>query len=351
MLDEKYEFKSHNGEKFSSLIEKLTALNGVSGNECEIAAYLKNILTPLCDKAEIDKNGNVIAQINSVEKNAKTIMLEAHLDRIGLMVSKICDNGMIKFVSIGGIDARILPGDRVSILGKETVLGIIDAEENDDKKSVKTDKMFIDTGFSLAELKDKIKVGDMIVINSKFVKLLNDRVSSAAMDNRAGIAAILDAITSIKKEKLKYNIAVLFSVQEELGLHGAFTGTEAIKPDIAVVVDVTHGSTYDTKDMSGVFPLGCGTVICRGPNFDYNYTKQLIKICDETHIPYKIEVASGPSGTSAWATQISGGGIPSMLVSIPLRYMHTNVETLDIRDVDATSKLMKYVLEEGFELD
>lgn len=349
MFYTKYKFRPQKGEELSSLIQELTDLKGVSSAEHEAAAHIKRMLDKICDSAEIDKSGNVIARISAPDRCAKTLMLEAHLDRIGLMVTKICDEG-IKFTSIGGVDERILPAEEVMILGKEPVFGVITAEEIG-YKNPKAEQMLIDTGLSLDKIKEQIKVGDMVLLNSSFTRLCGNKLSCAAMDNRAGIASIIGAIGRIDRAKLKHNIVILFSVQEELGLHGAYTGAEIIKPDAAIVVDVTHGSTRDTKDETGVFSLGCGAVICRGPNFDYDKTKQLIKIATDSDIPYAIEVASGPSGTSAWATQISGGGIPSMLISIPLRYMHTNLETLDIADVDAVCELLVRAMEGGVSLD
>ena len=342
MNEKRYKFDSRRTGELVSLIKTLTALRGVSSAEGEASVRLKEILSKICDRCEIQRNGNVLGFI-SAHKDSKTVMLEAHIDRIGLMVTKICDDGLIKFSCIGGVDERILTSAEVTILGKEDVYGVI--------CKVKSDDMRIDTGFSAEKLADKIKVGDMVIINSVFTQLLGDKLSCAAMDNRAGIAAILSALKRIDKTNLKYNIVVLLSVQEELGLHGAYTGAESQSPDAAIVVDVTHGTTHDTKNEVGVFPLGSGAAICRGPNFDYEYTVKLMELCDSFGIPYTIEAASGPSGTSAWATQISGGGIPSMLLSIPVRYMHTNVETLAIKDADAVAELIANSLEGGLKLD
>ena len=170
------------------------------------------------------------------------------------------------------------------------------------------------------------------------------------MDNRAGIAAVLDCVERIKDKKIPYGIKLLFSVGEELGLQGGYSGTEPEMADGAIVIDVTHGATPDAKDEVGVFPLGCGAVICRGPNLHYSYTKQLIALAQEKQIPYEIEVAAGHSGTTAWAIQTVGTGIPTMLVSIPLRYMHSNLETLALKDVQAVSDLLYEALMGGIAL-
>ena len=159
------------------------------------------------------------------------------------------------------------------------------------------------------------------------------------------------SVERLAKTELIYNIEVVFSTQEELGLHGAFAGIEPGAAEAAIAVDVTHGMTPDSKEEAGVFPLGSGAVICRGPNLHYDYTRQLIKTAEEKSIPYEIEVASGGSGTTAWAIQTIGNGIPVMLISIPLRYMHTNVETLKLSDVKAVSDLIFEAVSGGVKLD
>ncbi len=333
------------------LIQELTALSGVSSNEKEVALFLENKLKRICDKVTVDKSGNVIGEIFAEKKSAKTLMLEAHMDRIGLMVSEIDKDGYIKFTNIGGIDERVLPFADVIIEGRERVSGVIFVSEEDAETNPKIEQLRIDTGFSKAEIEKKVKVGDMVTVSSKITQHCGSIVSGGAMDDRAGIAAVFEAIERVDRAELCYNICILFSVQEELGLHGVYSGINSVAPDAAIVIDVTHGTTSDTKDEIGVFPLGSGAIVCKGPNFDYQYSKQLIAIAKSKGIPYRIEVASGPSGTDAWAVQINGAGIPSMLISIPLRYMHTNIETLDLSDVDAVSALIAEAMKGGIVID
>ncbi len=337
-------------DKLNNEILNLNSYKGISSGEYNIAQYLIERLSGLCDDVYIDKSGNVIGQINSLKKNAKTIMLEAHMDIIGLMVTGIEEDGSVRFTNVGGIDERILPFCEVTICAKENISGIIYQVGDEKDKKIEIDKMRIDTGFSYSYLVKHVSIGDLCYIKSDFSNLYGTLVSDSAMDNHAGIASILNAIELVDRNKLKYNIAVLFAVEEELGLHGAYAGSKEVCADAAIVVDVTHGSTADTKNETGVFSLGCGAVICRGPNFHYAYTNKLIDLAKELSIPYEIEVASGPSGTDAWAIQISGRGTPTMLVSIPLRYMHTNVETLDLCDVLSVSKIICAVLEGGIEI-
>lgn len=351
MDDNRHSYILKESEDLKNLMRELTELRGVSSDESVVSERLKSILDSMCDRVIIDSSGNVIGTINAPGGSDKTVMLEAHMDSIGLMVSGITQDGFVKFVNIGGVDERILSAAKVVILGETETEGVIFPQEKITDKNPKVEQMCIDTGFDANELKNRIKIGDTIIISNETAQLCGSVISGPAMDNRAGIASILTAVSALDRAKLKYNIAVLFAVEEELGLHGACTGTGIVNPDAAIVVDVTHGTTPDAKDEVGVFPLGAGAIICRGPNFDYEYTKQLLRLAKEKSIPYKIEVASGPSGTDAWVIQISGDGVPSMLVSIPLRYMHTNVETLDLSDVSAVAMLIKAAMEGGLILD
>ncbi len=322
-------------------LEYLSSAYGISSDEQVFSNVLKPVLDRLCDSTSIDKNGNLTGYING--SSNKTIMFEAHMDRIGLTVTNICDDGTLSFTNLGGVDERILPYAEVIVCGKDMIDGFI--QPLNDKKSFKIEDFCIRT--ERKDVKELVSVGDKVVLSTEFVKLCGTVVSGAAFDNRAGILAILKAISGIKNNKYnKYNIVVLFSTQEELGLHGAYKYES--KPDACVVIDVTHGETRDTKGETGVFPLGAGAVICKGPSLDFNLANQLVSICKDNNIPYDIETATGSSGTTAWVFQTKD--IPSMLVSIPLKYMHTNLETLDLSDIESVSKLLNIIAEGGIKV-
>ena len=333
---------------------ELTSKDGLSGAEGSLAKILCNKLIDLGLDAKCDSYGNVIGRLSCGRMNAKTLLLEAHMDQIGLMVSGIEENG-IRFVSLGGVDQRILPGMDVLIQGKEPITGIVGAclakpEKEEEQKNLKVEEYRIETGLSFDEAKEIVSVGDFVKLQGTTVALQNELMSGPAMDNRAGIVSILASVEAWKENYPAYDLLVLFSTQEELGLHGAYAGIQEQRIDAAIVVDVTHGTTPDTKKEIGVFPLGSGAVICRGPNFHYSYTKQLIALAKNKSIPYEIEVAAAESGTTAWAIQTANGGIPVMLVSIPLRYMHTNMETLDCSDVRAVADLIYHAAAGGVEI-
>lgn len=338
---------------FKEKIKQLTAIGGVSAFETEIAAFLEKELARYCGKVHMDEFHNVIGYRRCKNEDAKTVLLEAHLDRIGLMVSDIDENGFVAFVNLGGVDERILPGAEVYLLGKSKKLyGVIGAKpphllsKEDEGKAAKIENMLIDTGLTREELQEQISVGTPVLLKSEYHELLGGRLSAPAMDNRAGVAAVLACLEQLTDD-CPYHIAVLFASQEELGLHGALTGTLQIMPDMAIVVDVTHGATPETEKMAGVFPLGSGAAIGRGPNVEYDRTLELIQTARERQIPYTIEALAGASGTDAWVIQTLKSGVPVVLISIPLRYMHTTVETLDVRDVENVAALMAAALNGG----
>ena len=324
---------------------------GISAREQGIAKYLREELFALGIDAKIDESGNVHGRILCEKEDAKTLLLEAHMDQIGLMVSGIDEDGYVKFTALGGVDERILCGAEVEIQSKIPVYGIIGAFRNtSDDKNPKIDELRIDIGFDHKTAEEKVKIGDVITFKNKPQMLLGNKISAVALDNRAGVAAILHCLERAKNKPLPYHVEVLFSVGEELGLQGAYKGMDDIDADAAIAVDVTFGQTPDTKEETGVFPLGCGAVICRGPNLHYAYTKQLLSLAKKQGIPYEIEVAAASTGTTAWAIQTAGFGVPTMLVSIPLRYMHTNVETVALSDVQAVSDLLMEVVMGGVAL-
>ena len=339
------------------ILKKLCAFDSVSGFEKDISKFLKESLNGFCDKVYENNARCVTGVIKSGKEGAKKLMIEAHLDKIGLMVSKILPGGFLRFEALGGVDARTLLGSEVTVLGKERLYGVIGAKPphllnaQDRKKCAKIEDMMIDTGIEEEELSKIVKVGDPIVLCGELCEHLDGCVSGAALDDRAGIAAIFYALEKMKGAALPYDIYVVFASGEETGLLGASAAVREINPDFAAVVDVTHGETPDTKNEVGVFPLGGGAVICRGPNFCDAAAKNLIEYAKKEKIDFMIETAAGNSGTDAWVIQNGSGACACVLISIPLRYMHTSVETAALQDIESAGKLILGAVKGGVFLD
>lgn len=333
------------------LLEKLTSMRGISGFEYRIADSVKELFAGYADDVYTDTLGNVIAVKRSSKENAKSIMIEAHMDEIGLMVRDIDENGFVGFVSIGGIDRRILPGAEVTVHGKRDIKGVIGAkpphlqEAGEADKAAKMEDMAVDTGLSPDEVKSLVSVGDAITLKGDAKNLLGDIMASKTMDDRAGVAVLVDVLKQLDGEDLTVDLYLVAAVCEEIGGRGAATAGFALQTDAAIAIDVTHGITPDNS--KSAFELGSGAAIAIGPNIHPALGKKLIEIAKDKDIKHTIEVESGDTGTDAWLLQVAGRGIPTALISIPLRYMHTTVETLSVKDVEAVSGLITEFIRTG----
>ena len=327
-----------------SLIETIKILSnatGVSGYENETCDVIKTYFDKYCTSTHTDAIGNLVGIIKCGVEGAKKIMIEAHMDEIGLMVSDIDDNGFVKFVPIGGIDARTLLSKDVIIHGKNKIFGVIGAkpphlqDKEEMEKPIEIDKLYIDCGYTKDEIINHIELGDVITIYNKSLTLVNNRISTKCQDDRTSVAVIIDVLKMLDNIKLDYDLYVVAATQEEVGCRGSKTVTYNINPDAAIVIDVCHGDTPDaSKD---TFNLGEGVVVTKGPNIHTGLCKKFINSLEKSGIKYSIDVEGGNTGTDAWSVQVSRNGIPTVLLSIPLRYMHTCIETSDLYDIQSTS--------------
>lgn len=330
-------------------IEQLTAIPMVCGFERAQSERVRELFAPLCDEIEVDRFGNVIGRIRSGKPDAKTVLLDAHLDQIGFVVTETLDDGFVRFQSVGGVDPRMLLGAEVTIGAPEGELyGIVACKPphllaaNESDKAVPIHEMVIDTG--LLDAKSKIPVGTPIWFpadKAHMPKLSKDSITGPSLDDRAGAAAIAYALQKLRKVDLSVDVAVLLSVQEEVTSLGATLGTFHIRPDYAIAVDVSHAKTLDASDQ---FEYGGGVMIGMGPNMNRALTRALIRTAKAEDMDYQIEVMEGNTGTNAWEMQIIGTGTAQAILSIPLRYMHTPIETIKLSDAEAVGDLMYHFL-------
>lgn len=336
--------------EIKEILREISQKYGVSGFEADVRTYLVEKLNSVCAEVTV-KKGNILACLNHRDPAKKTVLLEAHMDKIGLIITEVLENGFAKFKCLGGVDERTLPASEVFVLGSEPYFGVIGAlpphlkGQAEGEDALKPSDMVIDLGLDENGEHPKISVGDPVVLKSGFTALANDIVSMAAIDNRGGVTTILGVLDGLKGAELPYNVEIAFTTGEELGLQGAAAlDTEGV--DLAIVIDATHGRTPDAKK-EDTFPLGAGPVICRGPNLDFDITNRIIDFARKADIPFEIEVASGNTGTDAWAIQVGGRGVPCVLASIPVSYMHTVVETASVCDMENTAKLICGLVQGG----
>lgn len=331
--------------KTEELVKTLTQPCAVSGCENNLYDVISDIISSF-GKAEIDDMNNISCTFGSGDYH---IMLEAHIDEIGFVVTSITDKGFIKFSPVGGIDRRLLPANEVVIWGKEAVNGIISTIPPHLKKGDKTDgnynisKMAIDIGMSREEAEKIISKGDRITFLHSYDKLLGSRASSNCLDDRAGAAAIILAAQKVKGLPVK--VTLQFSAQEEVGTRGAAVGAYEKDIDEAIAVDVSFGYSHGCKkDDCG--EVGKGAMIGISPTLDRNISDMFIKCAEANEINYQLEIMNGRTGTDADVITLTQSGIKCGLLSIPLKYMHTPVEVADLNDIESVADIIAQYISE-----
>lgn len=326
-------------------LEYLSQLVAVPGYEKDAAEKCSVLFSDWCDQVRVDKFFNVICLKKGYNKAAKKLMITAHIDEIGFLVNSIDDKGFVGITNVGGIDSKILLAQEVIIHGKQDIIGIIGAtpphllKAEDAGKAVKLRDIRIDTGLSGDELKKYVSIGDTVSLRSKFIKMNDQKVSGKAMDNRASIACLLEILRLLKDVNHENDLVFVASAQEETYLTGIMTASYALRPDAAIVIDTCHGDIPDlSKDVSST--PGKGPEISIGPNLQPSLVSKLFDLGKENGIPFQKMVEAGDTGTEAWATQVSAAGIPTALLSIPIRYMHTAVETVNLEDIKFTARMV-----------
>lgn len=326
-----------------NVLSQLVSKNGISGDEFKASEIACSILNNYLE-SHVDSFGNVCGVQRNVDENKKTILLDAHIDEIGMIVTYITDDGFLKVSNCGGIDNRVLLAQEVNILCKnKNIKGLICSTpphlEADNTKVPDIEDIFVDIGMSKESAEKIVSLGDRVVINNYLINLQNDYVTSHALDDRSGVAAILYALELLKGKNPKYNICVLFSSQEETGERGAKIGAYKLDPDLAIAVDVSFALTPGEK-VENCGETQKGPMIGIAPSLSREMSEALVKTAESADIPYQIEVMNGKTGTNADQISVSHSGVKTCILSIPLKYMHTPVEAISVSDVENTAKLL-----------
>lgn len=330
-------------------LQKISEASGVSGYEHSVRDLVIEQMRPYSDQITVTAMGSIIAKkcgawASQARSPAPKVLIEGHMDEIGLMVTDI-DRGFIRFTNIGGFDARVLPSQEVVVRGNQELRGIIGSRpphvlsEEERTKVVPLDELFIDVGLPEARVRELVRPGDLVTISRKMMDLKNNIVAGKAFDDRAAVVAISEALRHLATMKHTWDVYAVTNVQEEVGLRGATTSTYAVAPDIAIALDVSHADQPNTTDVNAV-PLDSGMGIALGPNIHPMIHNKLVEVAQENEIPYRVTAYAGATGTDAWAIQVVRDGIPTGLIDIPLRYMHTSVETLSLSDLERIGRLL-----------
>jgi len=296
-----------------------------------------------------DGLGSSIARVG---EDGPLLAVVGHIDEIGLVISHIDEKGFLYFNPIGGWDPQILVGQRVEVRGRDGLVpGVVGRkpihllEPEQRKKVVELKGLHIDIGAAdRDEAAERVRVGDPAVVAAEPVRLAGDRLISRSMDNRLGAYVALEALrrAAVERESLQASFAAVAAVQEEIGLFGARTSAFEVSPDLAIAVDVTHATDapgVDEKEV-GSHPLGSGPVIGRGSTLSPKIFELLVEAAEAEGIEHTVGASGRGTSTDADVIQISRSGIPTGLVSIPLRYMHSPVELVDLGDLEATVELI-----------
>ena len=341
-------------EELEELLEKFSNAHGISGSEQEIAKMMEEQLKPYVDKIETDNMGNFISTIYGRSSTIK-ILLAAHMDEIGLTVRHIDKDGFLHFVKIGGLFEPTLLNQRVIVHTKKgPIVGVLGSkpphvmEEADRKAPIKTKNLFIDIGAKDKEDAEAlgVEIGTPMSMNRLFTHLANDLVTGKAFDNRAGVVMLIEAMKQLSKKDLDVTVHAVGTVQEEVGLKGARTVATKLKPTLAIAIDTTiPGDHPGMSDNESSLKLGEGPVITvmeasgRGTITHPKVLRLLKEAAIAKEIPYQLDVGDG-GVTDGAIMQLANEGIPTGVISVPTRYIHSPVETLSMKDVENGAKLI-----------
>ncbi len=295
---------------------------------------------------EEDKLGSLIGIKRATQPLAapRRIMLSAHMDEIGLMVRDVVD-GFIFVHSIHGIDSRIMLSMPVMVHGLRELPGIVASvpphllKPENRTKYPGFDELIIDVGLPAAEVAQLVQIGDLITPDAPMLELNGSRVAGKAMDDRACVAAVTVCLHELKSLQHQWDVYAVATVQEETGLLGATTAAYYVKPDIAIALDVTFAAQPGVDADTGA-EINAGPEIYLGPNFHTKLVEKIKAVASTNELKLQESVIPGASGTDAWAIQVALEGIPTALLSIPVRNMHSPIETLDLRDITRTGRLL-----------
>jgi endoglucanase len=331
-------------------LKALVETHAPSGHEGPIREVIRAAWQGLTDRLEQDKLGSLIGikQAENPLDPPRRVMLAAHMDEIGLMVRDVID-GFVAVHRISGVDHRLMLAQPVIVHGRRPLPGVVasvpphllPAEAR--KKYPHFNDLLIDVGLPAAEVAELVRIGDLITPDAPLLELNGQRVAGKAMDDRACVAAVTVCLEALKGMRHRWDVYAAATVQEETGLYGAATAAYHIQPDIAIALDVTFAPQPgvdgdDTAEMNGGPAVGIGA----------NFHPRLVEKIKETAKTYEIKIQDdilpAASGTDAWAIQVALAGIPTALLSVPIRNMHSPVETVDLRDIERTGRLLAFFI-------
>ncbi len=309
--------------QIADCLKKLSEAAGVSGNEDAAVELTEKYIKKHVHQVRKDKAGNLVAYKKGRGRSSSKprLVFAAHIDEIGLMVTRVEEGGFLRFTTLGGFDPRTLYGQEVEVHGKKKYRGVIGSKpphlvtREDRKKEMKIEDLFIDLALPAEEVKSTVKIGDFVSVAAPSMNLVNPRyITGKALDNRAGVAALIYCASELNRINHAADVYFVFTVQEEVGARGALTSTYALSPHAGVALDVCHGNMPGAPEKD-TFELGKGAVLGFGPNIHPLIFEKLKGAAEKYHLPFQVEASPGPTPTDARSMQIVREGVPSGLVS------------------------------------
>ena len=331
-------------------LKSIISVAGLSGYETPVANLIEKKWTPLVDEISRSRLGSIHGlKKGSVSGTSSrpSVLIATHMDAIGLMVSRIVD-GFLYVTNIGGVDSRVLPGTPVIVHASgsgEELYGVVVMPpanllpEGKGAGAIALEYLLVDTGLTPNEVAKRVHIGDRVAFGTEPVEMSGGCVSGHTLDNRASVAALTICLEELQAKSHVWDVWALASVQEEETYAGAFTSTYQIRPTIAIALDVTFGKGTGANDYTA-FPIGKGVTLGIGPSMHPFLHKRFKEVAERVEIPVKDEAMPEYSSTDADAMQLTAEGIPTMVVSIPERYMHTPVELVALKDIQRAGRLL-----------
>ena len=350
----------------SAFLRSLLSTSGLSGHEAPVAKLIEEKWRGLVDEISVSRVGSLhglkkgtSAPLSTISDKDKrpSVMIAAHMDSIGMIVSSISD-GFLHITNVGGVDIRVLPGAQVTVYASSgdelpSVVVMPPARylpEDEENGIVGIRYLLVDTGLTPREVAKKVRVGDLVSFANEPLELAGDIVSGHTIDNRASVTALTVCLEELQGKSHVWDVWAVATVQEETGYLGAYTSAFQLRPDIAIAVDGTFAKGPGSNGWQ-THPMGKGVGLCIGPNMHPFLHTKLKELAERLEIPWFLDVTPGHSGTDAYPMQVTMEGIPTALVEFPIRYMHTPVESVSVKDIQRAGRLLaEFVvsLEENF---
>ena len=328
-------------------LKSMISVSGVSGHETPVANLIEEKWGPLVDEVTTSRVGSLHGLKKGSGKSPRpAVMIATHMDAIGMRVSKIVD-GFLHITKVGGIDVRVLPGAEVTVHAEsgDELPGVIAMPsakllpESAGSDVLEIGYLLVDTGLLPREVGRKVRVGDLVSFANESVELAGEVISGHTLDNRASVAALTICLEELQSKSHIWDVWAVATVQEETSYLGAYTSAFELRPQIAIAVDGTFAKGPGANGWQ-TYPMGKGVGLCIGPNMHPFLHKKLTELATKLEIPWFLDVTTSHSGTDAYPMQVTAEGIPTALVEFPLRYMHTPVEMVSVKDIQRTGRLL-----------